>query len=127
VITLFATIIAGGFVYNNARVALSTRSRDLASLRVLGFRRREISAVLLGELSIQVLASILPGVWLGRVLVEQMMASTDPELYRFPTVISAQTYAFACTVTLSAALLSALVVRSRLDHLDLIAVLKSKE
>jgi putative ABC transport system permease protein len=127
ILTLFAAIIASGVVYNNARIALSTRSRDLASLRVLGFRRGEISAILLGELAIQVVIAILPGMYLGRLLCEQMMAGADPEMYRFPVVVSARTYAFAALVTLGASLASALVVRSRLDHLDLIGVLKSRD
>jgi putative ABC transport system permease protein len=127
ILTLFAAIIASGVVYNNARIALSTRSRDLASLRVLGFRRGEISAMLLGELAVQVVIAILPGMFLGRLLCEQMMAGADQELYRFPVVVSARTYAFAALVTLGASLASALVVRSRLDHLDLIGVLKSRD
>lgn len=127
ILTVFAMIIAAGVVYNNARVALSTRSRDLASLRVLGFWRSEISAILLGELAIQVLLAIVPGLWLGRKIVEGMMSTVDPELYHYPAVVSLRTYAFATTVTLIAALISALVVRNRLDHLDLIGVLKSKE
>jgi putative ABC transport system permease protein len=127
VLTIFAMIIAAGVVYNNARVALSTRSRDLASLRVLGFRRSEISGILLGELAIQVLLAIAPGMWLGQWIVDRMMSQTDPELYHFPTTISTRTFAFAATVVLISALVSALLVRHRLDHLDLIGVLKSKE
>ena len=127
ILTVFAVIIAAGVVYNNARVALSTRSRDLASLRVLGFWRSEISAILLGELAIQVLLAIAPGLWLGNFIVRSMMASADPELYHFPAILSMRTYAFAITVTLLAALGSALVVRNRLDRLDLIGVLKSKD
>lgn len=127
ILTLFASVIACGVIYNNARIALSTRGRDLASLRVLGFRRSEISAILLGELGLQVLLALGPGVYLGRVMAEQMMAQTDPELYRFPVVISAQTYSFAIVVTLAAAIISALLVRRRLDQLDLIGVLKSRE
>jgi putative ABC transport system permease protein len=127
ILTIFAVIVASGVVYNNARIALSTRSRDLASLRVLGFRKREISSVLLGELAIQVVLAIGPGLWLARLLAQSMMASADPELYRFPVVISAHTNAFAILVTSAAALASALIVRHRLDRLDLIGVLKSKE
>lgn len=127
ILTIFAAIIATGVVYNNARIALSTRSRDLASLRVLGFRKREISSVLLGELAIQVVLAIIPGLWLARLLAGAMMAGADPDLYRFPVVISARTDAFAIMVTLAAALASALIVRHRLDRLDLIGVLKSKE
>ncbi|HKU42653.1 MAG TPA: ABC transporter permease, partial [Polyangiales bacterium] len=127
ILTLFAVIIASGVVYNNARIALSTRSRDLASLRVLGFRRREISSVLLGELGTHVVLAIAPGLWLSSMLAAAMMAGADPDMYRFPVVISARTYVFAIAVTLGAALVSALVVRHRLDRLDLIEVLKSKE
>lgn len=126
-LTIFAAIIASGVVYNNARIALSTRSRDLASLRVLGFRRREISSVLLGELALQVALAVLPGLWLSRLLAGAIMAGADPEIYRFPVVISARTDAFALIVTFGAALVSALIVRHRLDHLDLIGVLKSKD
>jgi putative ABC transport system permease protein len=127
ILTLFAAIISGGVVYNTARIALSTRARDLASLRVLGFRRREISAILLAELAIQVAVGLLPGMYMGRLLCERMMAGADPESYRFPVVVSAGTYAFAALVTLGASLASALVVRNRLDHLDLVGVLKSRE
>mgnify|MGYP003444439276 CR=1 FL=1 len=127
ILTVFAVIIASGVVYNNARIALSTRSRDLASMRVLGFRKREISSVLLGELAIQVGLAIVPGLLLARLLAESMMAGADPDLYRFPVVISARTDAFAIVITLAAALVSALIVRHQLDRLDLIGVLKSKE
>jgi putative ABC transport system permease protein len=127
IMTLFAVVIASGVIYNNARIALSTRSRDLASLRVLGFRRREVSGILLGELALQVLLALLPGMFLGRMIAETMMANADPEVYRFPVVISLRTYAFAALVTLLASLVSALVVRNRIDRLDLIGVLKSRE
>lgn len=127
IITIFASIIAVGVVYNNARVSLSMRSRDLASLRVLGFRRAEISAVLLGELAIQVLLGLPPGMYIGNWLARLMMTGVDTEQYRFPLVISAQTYAYAAVITLGAALVSALLVRRKLDRLDLIGVLKTRE
>ena len=103
------------------------RARDLASLRVLGFRRGEISAVLLGELGLQVLLGLPPGMLIGKWLANGMMSGIDTEMYRFPVVISAQTYAYAAVVTLGAALVSALLVRRKLDRLDLIAVLKTRE
>jgi putative ABC transport system permease protein len=127
ILTLFAATIAVGVVYNNARVSLSMRSRDLASLRVLGFTRGEISAVLLGELAVQVLLAIPIGLVLGTWMAEGIMAGADPERYRLPVMISTQTYAFATAVTLIAGLISALLVRRKLDHLDLIGVLKTRE
>lgn len=127
IITGFAVVLAVGIVYNNARVALSQRARDLASLRVLGFTRGEISSVLLGEMAIQVLLGIPAGIWLGRTLAIAIASTVDPERYRLPITLSPQTLSYAVLVTLGAALASALLVRRRLDHLDLIAVLKTRE
>jgi putative ABC transport system permease protein len=127
VLTLFAVTIAVSVVYNNARVALSLRARELASLRVLGFTRGEISSVLIGELGVQVLVGIPFGLVFGRLLVRGMLSATDPEAFRFPIHISHHTFAFAALVTALAAVASALLVRRRLDKLDLIEVLKTRE
>jgi putative ABC transport system permease protein len=127
IIALFAATITIGVVYNNARIALSLRGREFASLRVLGFTRAEISSVLLGELAVQVLAALPLGLVLGRFMVIGLAENVDPEAYRIPVVLTPRTYAFAATVTLAAALLSALLVRRRVDRLDLIGVLKTRE
>ncbi len=127
ILTLFAATIAVGVVYNNARAALSMRSRDLASLRVLGFRRGEISAVLLGELAIQVLLAIPIGLAIGMWMSRAMMSMSDPEQYRLPIDLSPATYAYAAGVTIVAGAVSALLVRRKLDKLDLIGVLKTRE
>jgi putative ABC transport system permease protein len=127
ILTLFGCAIAVGVVYNNARIALSMRSRDLASLRVLGFTRREISTVLLGELAAYLLLSVPLGIALGRGLVTLMMSSMDPEMCRMPIVVTGRTHAFSVAVTLAAGLASGLVVRRKLDELDLVAVLKARE
>lgn len=127
ILTLSAAAIAIGVVYNNARIALSLRSRDLASLRVLGFTRVEISAVLLGELGAQVVLGIPFGLVLGRWWSAAYARSIDPELMRFPLHISAHTYSAAAVIALVAGVVSALLVRRRLDRLDLVGVLKSPE
>jgi putative ABC transport system permease protein len=128
ILTLFATAIAVAVVYNNARVSLSVRSRDLATLRVLGFTRAEISAILLGEQAIQVFLGIPVGLALGTWSAQALLElQADPEQFRMPMLISSQTYAFSVVVILAAAVLSALLVRRRLDTLDLIGVLKTRE
>jgi putative ABC transport system permease protein len=127
VLASFAATIAVGVVYNSARVSLSTRSRDLASLRVLGFTRRDVFAILLGELGVQVALAIPLGLVLGWYGAHGIAMTVDPETYRIPVHISDRTYAFATVVTLAAALMSALLVRRRLDRLDLIGVLKTRE
>ncbi|MBX7071570.1 MAG: FtsX-like permease family protein [Pirellulales bacterium] len=123
----FATIIACGVVYNSARIALAERSRELASLRVLGFTRGEISTILLGELAVLTLAAIPLGMALGTGFAWFLTSRLDTDLFRIPLVIDPQTFAFAVIVVLAAAIASGLVVRRKLDHLDLVAVLKSRE
>jgi putative ABC transport system permease protein len=124
---LFSSVIAFGVVYNAARVSLSERSRELASLRVLGFTRGEISAILLGELAIVTAIAIPVGFLLGYVFAGLLVAAFNTELYRFPLVVTPRTFGFAAVAVLVAATLSGLAVRRRLDHLDLVAVLKTRE
>jgi putative ABC transport system permease protein len=124
---LFSGVIAGGVVYNAARVSLSERSRELASLRVLGFTRGEISFILLGELAVVVLLAIPVGLLLGYVFAGALVAAFNTELYRFPLVITPRTYGFAAAAVFVAAALSGLAVRRRLDRLDLVEVLKTRE
>ncbi|MBK6296024.1 MAG: ABC transporter permease [Rhodoferax sp.] len=127
VATIFAVIIAFGVIYNSARIALTERGRELASLRVLGFTRAEIAYILLGELGLLALLAIPLGLWLGEGMCYYLASTMQSDLFRVPVVLVPQTYAFACVVVLVSALLSGLAVRRRLDHLDLIAVLKAAE
>jgi putative ABC transport system permease protein len=124
---LFSSVIAGGVVYNAARVSLSERSRELASLRVLGFTRGEISFILLGELASVIVMAIPVGLLMGYVFAGALVAAFNTELYRFPLYVSTRTYAYAASAVIVAATLSGLAVRRRLDHLDLVAVLKTRE
>lgn len=123
----FATIIAFGVVYNSARISLAERSRELATLRVIGFTRGEISSILLGELAVLTLVAIPLGLVLGYLLAGLMTLGLDTEIYRIPLVVERSTFAFAAGVVIVATVLSGLIVRRRLDHLDLVSVLKSKE
>ncbi|MDS4019113.1 MAG: FtsX-like permease family protein, partial [Candidatus Competibacter sp.] len=125
--TVFAVIIAFGVIYNSARIALTERSRELASLRVLGFTRAEISYILLGELGLLTLIAIPLGFGVGRGICALFVDGARSELYRIPLVIHPSTYAFAAVVVLASALLSGWLVRRKLDRLDLIAVLKTRD
>ncbi|HEY6909691.1 MAG TPA: ABC transporter permease [Myxococcales bacterium] len=116
-----------GVVYNNARIALATRSRELASLRVLGFSRREISSILIGTLTVEVAIAIPIGLLLGRGWARLFMQSVDQEMFRWAVYIAPTTYLLAAAVGVVAAATSALWVRRSLDRLDLIGVLKTRE
>jgi putative ABC transport system permease protein len=124
---VFAGIIAFGVVYNAARVSLSERSRELASLRVLGFTRAEISLVLLGELAVLTMVALPVGAAVGYVLGEVIIAGFNNEIYRMSFVVLPATLAWSWLTVIAAAVVSGVVVRRRLDRLDLVAVLKTQE
>ena len=124
---IFAGIIAFGVVYNAARVSLSERSRELASLRVLGFTRAEISLILMGELALLTLVALPVGGLFGYSLSAAIVGMIDSEVYRFPLYVSRQAVALSFLGIIAATIFSGLVVRRRLDHLDLVAVLKIRE
>lgn len=124
---LFACVIAAGMVYNGARIALSERGNELASLRVLGFTIREVTFLLLGEQALITLAAIPVGFGFGVGLCAFLSERLSAELYRIPFVISGRTYLFATCVVMLAALLSGILVARRIRRLDLIAVLKTRE
>jgi putative ABC transport system permease protein len=123
----FAGIIAFGVVYNAARISLSERSRELASLRVLGFTIGEISLILLGELALLTLLAILPGLLVGWGLSVFVLMSFESEVYRIPLVITPPNLAWSILAVIAAAAVSGLLVRRKLDRLDLVAVLKTRE
>ena len=124
---VFAAVIAFGVVYNTARISLSERSRELATLRVIGFTRAEVSYILLGELALVTLVAVPAGLALGHVFAGLLVAAMNSEMFRIPLVIAPRTYAFAAVVIIVATAVSAMVVRHRLDHLDLVEVLKTRE
>jgi putative ABC transport system permease protein len=127
VLTLFATVIAVGVVYNNARIALAERTWELASLRVLGFTRAEVSGLLLGEMAISIAIALPLGMALGYGLVHLVVGLLKSDQFFFPVVIRPPTYAWAGIAVLASGIASALVVRRRIDTLDMVAALKTRE
>ncbi|HEX6320596.1 MAG TPA: ABC transporter permease [Burkholderiales bacterium] len=127
VLSVFAATIAVGVVYNNARIQLAERAWELASLRVLGFTRREVSVLLLGELAVEIALAIPLGFVAGFWLAALLIALMSQEVMEFPLVIFPSTYVYSGAVVVAAGVVSALIVRNRIDNLDLVAVLKTRE
>jgi len=124
---VLAVIVAFGVVYNSARIALSERSRELATLRVVGFSLAEVRGVLVGELAVLVLLALPSGLLFGRGLALLIMASFSTETVRLPIMINPSTYSIAVIVVLSAAISSFALVSRMLGKLDLVGVLKARD
>ncbi len=127
IFTGLAAALAFGVVYNSTRIALSERGRELATLRVLGFTRGEISYILLGEVSLLIILGLPVGCAAGWLLSWLIASNFDTELFRIPLAIRASTYGSSMLLILASAAVSAALVRRRVDKLDLIRVLKTRE
>ncbi|MBD3674095.1 MAG: FtsX-like permease family protein [Planctomycetaceae bacterium] len=124
---IFGCVIAIGVVYNTARISLSERSRELATLRVIGFTRAEVSSILLGELAFVTLIAIPIGLLIGYGFSAFLSKALETDMYRIPLALQPYSFGFSAVVIMLAALVSGLIVRRKVDHFDLIAVLKSRD
>jgi putative ABC transport system permease protein len=124
---LFSIVIAVGVVYNSARISLSEQSRELATMRVMGFTRGEVSAILLGELGLLTMIAIPVGWLIGYGMVALFVTGLDTEIYRIPLVVNRSTYLFAALVVLVASAGSGWIVQRRIRKLDMIGALKTNE
>jgi putative ABC transport system permease protein len=127
ILTAFAVIIAVGVVYNSARIALQERAWELASLRVLGFTRAEVARILFGEFMIEIAMGIPLGIGAAQGIVALIAHFHSNESFEIPAVIEPRTFAAAALIVVAAAAASAFVVRRRIDRLDLVAVLKTRD
>jgi putative ABC transport system permease protein len=124
---VFAIVVAFGVVYNNARISLAERARELATLRVIGFSQREVGGVLITELAILALIAVPIGLLLGTGFATGIIGMVNTETVRLPLVLSRSNYAFAALVVAVASFFSALVVLRRLKQLNLVGALKAPE
>ncbi len=124
---VLAVIVSFGVVYNNARISLAERARELATLRVIGFSRREVGGVLLTELSLLAALALPLGLLLGTGFATAIVSAVNTETVRIPVILTPANYAFATLAVLVASTASALVVLRRLHRLDLVSALKAPE
>ncbi|MGA0200046.1 MAG: ABC transporter permease, partial [Prochlorotrichaceae cyanobacterium] len=127
VLVIFSTVIAFGVVYNAARIALSERGRELATLRIMGFTRAEVGFILLGEQALLMGVAIPLGCWMGFGLAALMSFFYDTELYRWPLVVTPLTYGMAIAVITIAAVISGWLILRQVNQLDLVTVMKTRE
>ena len=124
---VFAIVVAFGVVYNNARISLAERARELATLRVIGFSRGEVGAVLVTELVILALLAVPFGLLLGTGFAKAILQAVNTETVRLPLILTTHNYGFAVLVVATASILSALVVLRKLNQLNLVGALKAPE
>jgi putative ABC transport system permease protein len=123
----FAAIIVFGVVYNNARISLAERSRELATMRMLGFTRIEVSYILLGELALLTAAALPLGCALGYALAWKLTEGASNEMFRLPLWVQRDSYGYTIVVVITTVAISSAVVTWRIFRLDLLGILKTRE
>jgi putative ABC transport system permease protein len=123
----FSIVVAFGVVYNSARIALSERSRDLATLRVIGFTNREVVGLMVGEIALLTFVAMPVGLLIGSGLARLIIETASTETVRIPLVLSYQSYSMALLIVVTSATISCAAVSRQIRHLDLLSVLKSTE
>ncbi len=106
---------------------MSERGRELASLRVMGFHRREVAFLLLGEQAVITLLAIPLGWLIGYGLCYAITEGIQTDIYRIPFIAEPRTYILSAILIGIAALASGWAVRRRLDRFELVEVLKTRE
>jgi putative ABC transport system permease protein len=124
---IFSSLMAGGVAYSAARVTFAEQERDLATLRVLGFSRREVSYVLLAEIGLLLLIALPTGAILGELLSRWLMSQFQTDLFTFPYITESSAYGRSALFVAASVMGAALAVRRSVDRLDLVGVLKSRE
>lgn len=125
--SVFATVVTFGIAYNSARISLSERQRELATLRVLGFSQAEVGGVLVMELMILAALAIPLGLGFGSLLARGILSSVNTETVRLPLVLTASNYAYAILIVTIATSLSLWLACRRLNRLDLVGALKAQD
>ena len=127
VLLIFASIIAIGVMYNTAMIALSERAFELGSLRILGFKKREVFSILAGELTVETIVALPIGCLTGYFFAYLMFTSVETEGFNVPLNISLTTYGIALLTTIATSIISFIILYFKIKSMDLISILKVRE
>jgi putative ABC transport system permease protein len=123
----FAAVIAFGVAYNATRITLSERAHELATLRVLGYHRQEVALILVGEVLLLALFALPFGCAFGYGLSALMIRLFSTDLYQMPFGLARATYGKSALVVLASVAISCAIVAWRIQTLDLVRVLKTRD
>lgn len=127
VVVLFAGALAFVVLYNLTNINIIERMREVATVKVLGFRPGETASYVLRENIIFSVIGGLIGLGVGWLLHGYVMAQVHVDAMTFDVRISALSYviAFACTIGFT--VIANIIMRFKLDKVNMAESLKSVE
>jgi len=127
IMVFFALALGFVIVYNASVMSFNERLREMASLRVVGFTRGEISGLLFKETALQSLLGIALGLPLGNMMINSYIASMSTDLYTMPIIIYPSTYFYTAAGGVLFVMIGHFFAVRGVKKLDLVEVLKSRE
>lgn len=127
VVIILAAALAFTVVFTLSNTNISERERELATIKVLGFRRREVHRYINKETLILTAIGIVVGMPLGYALARSLTWILKmPSLY-FDVIVEPATYLIAAVLAFAFTLLVNLITNRTLDKIDMVGALKSAE
>lgn len=127
VLVLAAMALAFIVLYNLTNINIMERQREIATLKVLGFMPREVSAYIFRETIILSIIGALVGLVLGVGMESFVVITAEVEMVMFGRVIHASSFVLAFALTLVFTVIITLFMRRRLAKVDMVESLKSIE
>lgn len=127
VVILFGTIMGFAIIYNTTTINIMERKRELASLRVMGFSKRQVAELIFNENVAVSVLGIIVGLPMGRLMAAGIINNLGEEIIKIPLVIYPRTYLMAVVTVFIFVFLAQLANMRRISKLDLVEVMKSRE
>ena len=129
---VFLVIICAGLLafvvlYNLTNINLIERIREIATIKVLGFRNREVSAYMYRENFILTIVGIIFGLPIGNLLLRFIISKIDVSSIYFVAKLSVQDYIFSTLLTIAFTIIVSFVMYKKLINVDMVESLKSAE
>lgn len=122
-----AAALAFVVLMNLTNINITERLRELATLKVLGFYNREVSAYIYRENAILTVFGVLAGMVLGKFLHQWLILTVEVDMVMFDRVLDLSSYLWAAVLTVVFSLAVNLTARRKLRDLDMVEALKSVE
>ncbi|MCT4612065.1 MAG: FtsX-like permease family protein [Clostridia bacterium] len=127
IMVLFGIIIAFSVIYSSSLVSLSERKRELASLRLVGLRVKEVVKIISVEQWFIAIFGFVLGVPLLKSMQESMAASIESDLYAMPSDITALAVSMAFVFSILSIVIAQYTIYKKVKNFDLVEVLKERE
>ena len=125
VIKIFAILLCIVVIYNLTSLNISERMRDIATLKVLGFRFYEISKTLTYEIALDSLIGSLLGLLLGYPLMILVLVVNITDLFTFIYYINWYTYVIGFVISFATSLIVSILLNFKAKKIDMAESLKS--